>query len=66
MRSQAANVAPAATLFSIGDRVQHRKFGPGTVIGTSGSGANARVTIEFDDGRTSEFSSSIAPIIKLG
>ena len=66
VRSQAANVAPSATLFSIGDRVQHRKFGPGTVIGTSGSGANARVTIEFDDGRTSEFSSSIAPIIKLG
>lgn len=66
VQSRAASVTPTAMLYNIGDRVQHRKFGPGTVVGTSGSGANARVSIEFDDGRTSEFSSSIAPIIKLG
>ena len=66
VRSQAASVTPAVTLYNIGDRVQHRKFGPGTVVGTSGTGTGARVKIEFDDGRTSEFASSVAPIIKLG
>ena len=66
VRSQAASVTPAVTLYNIGDRVQHRKFGPGTVVGTSGAGTGARVKIEFDDGRTSEFASSVAPIIKLG
>ena len=66
VRSQAAGVAPTATLYRVGDRVQHRKFGPGTVVDTSGSGSGARVKIEFDDGRTSEFAAAVAPIIKLG
>ena len=48
VRSQAASVTPAVTLYNIGDRVQHRKFGPGTVVGTSGAGTGARVKIEFD------------------
>ena len=66
VRSQAASITPAATLYNVGDRVQHRKFGPGTVIGVSGTGASTKVSIEFDDGRTSEFAASVAPIIKLG
>ena len=66
VRSAAADVSAPATIYSVGDRVQHRKFGPGTVIASTGGGNAARVRIEFDDGRVSEFATSVAPIIKLG
>lgn len=64
--SIASNTEPAAALYNVGDRVNHKKFGRGTVIKASGTGSAARVTIEFDDGRTSNFASAVAPIIKLG
>ena len=37
----------AASAFPEGCRVRHPQFGEGTVTGTSGSGSNARVTVNF-------------------
>ncbi len=52
-------------LFSPGDRVLHRKFGAGVVTQITGSGADARIVIEFTAWGVKEFSLSIAPIVKL-
>ena len=53
-------------LFSTGDRVMHRKFGEGNVLEVRGSGADARIVIEFAAYGVKEFSLSIAPIVKVG
>jgi len=62
----AAHEAEKPSLFSAGDHVMHRKFGRGAVVRVSGSGADARIMIRFDDTRVGvkEFALSIAPIIK--
>ena len=52
-------------LFSRGDRVMHRKFGEGVVIDVIGTGAAARIHIEFTAYGVKEFALSIVPIIKL-
>ena len=52
-------------LFKKGDRVMHRKFGEGNVVEVRGSGADARILIEFTAYGVKEFSLSIAPIVKL-
>ena len=54
------------SLFSSGDRVMHKKFGEGNVIEVRGSGADARIVIEFAAYGVKEFSLSIAPIVKVG
>lgn len=59
-----AFVKPA--VFKPGDRVQHRKFGQGNVVNVTGSGGDARISIEFAAYGVKEFSLSIAPIIKVG
>ena len=56
----------AAGIFQPGDRIMHRKFGQGRVREISGSGASARVVIDFDQGGSREFVLSIAPIVKMG
>lgn len=58
-----AFVKPA--VFKPGDRVQHRKFGQGNVVNVTGSGGDARISIEFAAYGVKEFSLSIAPIIKV-
>ena len=62
----AAHEAEKPALFAAGDHVMHRKFGRGAVVRVSGSGADARIMIRFDDTRVGvkEFALSIAPIIK--
>ena len=62
----AAREAEKPSLFAAGDHVMHRKFGRGAVVRVSGSGADARIMIRFDDTRVGvkEFALSIAPIIK--
>ena len=62
----AAHEAEKPSLFAAGDHVMHRKFGRGAVVRVSGSGADARIMIRFDDTRVGvkEFALSIAPIIK--
>ena len=53
-------------LFHPGERVMHRKFGPGTVAQLTGKGAEARITIRFDTAGEKTFALSIAPIVKIG
>ena len=52
-------------LFKKGDRVMHRKFGEGNVVGVTGSGSDARIQIEFTAYGVKEFALSIAPIVKI-
>ena len=52
-------------IFNEGDKVLHKKFGTGEVIGTSGEGAEARVSIRFTAYGDKEFSVAIAPIVKV-
>ncbi|MBR2718118.1 MAG: DNA helicase PcrA [Clostridia bacterium] len=65
--SQARQFASSAmqNLFKRGDRVMHRKFGEGRVVALVGSGADARIQIEFTAYGVKEFALSIAPIVKL-
>ncbi len=52
-------------LFSAGDRVQHPKFGSGTVMEIAGSGANTRIVIRFDNGSERTLSLAVAPIVRI-
>jgi DNA helicase-2/ATP-dependent DNA helicase PcrA len=56
---------PAPVSYKPGEHVMHRKFGEGIVKELVGSGADARVRIEFISYGIKEFNLSLAPIIKL-
>ena len=45
-----ANASIPQTAFSLGQRVQHSVFGEGTILNFEGSGAQARVQVNFDEG----------------
>ena len=63
-----ANTVPSsalASLFAVGDRVMHKKFGEGNVEEIRGSGADARIVISFAAYGQKEFVLSIAPIVKV-
>ncbi|MBQ7867092.1 MAG: DNA helicase PcrA [Clostridia bacterium] len=53
------------SLFKVGDRVMHRKFGEGNVQEIRGSGSDARIIIGFAAYGQKEFVLSIAPIVKV-
>ncbi|MDD6039938.1 MAG: DNA helicase PcrA [Clostridia bacterium] len=53
------------SLFQVGDRVMHRKFGEGNVSEIRGTGADARIIINFAAYGQKEFVLSIAPIVKV-
>jgi len=64
----AASRIPASavgSLFKVGDRVMHRKFGEGNVQEIHGSGSDARIVIAFAAYGQKEFVLSIAPIVKV-
>ena len=65
--SAAASVPASAmaSLFAIGDRVMHRKFGEGDVVEIHGNGNEARIVISFAAYGQKEFALSIAPIVKV-
>jgi DNA helicase-2/ATP-dependent DNA helicase PcrA len=65
--SVAASVPSSAlsSLFAVGDRVMHRKFGEGDVMEIRGTGNDARVTISFAAYGQKEFALNIAPIVKV-
>ena len=65
--SAAAGVPASAlaSLFQIGDRVMHKKFGEGNVMDIHGKGADARIVISFAAYGVKEFALSIAPIVKV-
>lgn len=47
-RKTTSNVMPGAVgAYAIGTKVQHARFGAGTVIGTDGAGDNAKVKVDF-------------------
>ena len=54
-----------ANLYKPGDRVRHLKFGEGSVVSVTGSGAQARIKIEFTAYGVKEFALSVVPIVKL-
>ncbi|MGI6695902.1 MAG: ATP-dependent helicase [Christensenellales bacterium] len=63
-----ASLAPRpepTEIFRKGDKVLHKKFGSGTVVETTGSGADARVSIQFTAYGEKEFAVAIAPIVKV-
>ncbi|MCE5342535.1 MAG: hypothetical protein LLF96_02965 [Eubacteriales bacterium] len=64
---KAANVPTSAlsSLFAVGDRVMHRKFGEGDVTEIRGNGNDARVVISFAAYGQKEFALNIAPIVKV-
>ena len=62
-RSAAPNVMQ--NLYKTGDRVRHLKFGEGNVVSVTGSGAQARIKIEFTAYGVKEFALSVVPIVKL-
>ncbi len=55
----------APSLFKVGDRVMHRKFGEGNVQEIRGTGSDARIIIGFAAYGQKEFVLSIAPIVKV-
>ncbi len=63
VRSAAPNVMQ--NLYKTGDRVRHLKFGEGNVVSVTGSGAQARIKIEFTAYGVKEFALSVVPIVKL-
>ena len=66
--SKAREVESAAagmSLFSVGDRVMHRKFGEGKVLRVAGSGSDATAQIEFIAYGVKELKISIAPMVRL-
>ncbi|MDO5378191.1 MAG: 3'-5' exonuclease [Clostridia bacterium] len=67
VRSAAENYAKPS-IYAPGDRVQHGKFGEGSVIRVRGEGSDARVMVRFDDTRVGvkELAVAIAPLIKIG
>ena len=54
-----------ASLFKVGDRVMHKKFGEGNVMDIHGKGNDARIVISFAAYGIKEFALSIAPIVKV-
>ena len=62
-------IAPAfrdpVTEFEPGDRVKHKKWGPGTVIGIDGVGEDARVTVSFPEVGIKTLLLSYAPLERL-
>ena len=65
--SAAAGVPASAlaSLFKVGDRVMHKKFGEGNVMDIHGKGSDARIVISFAAYGVKEFALSIAPIVKV-
>jgi len=60
-----ARLNEAPSLFQAGDRVRHGRFGEGEVVEVSGSGREAKLTIEFDKGGRKQFLADLAPVIKV-
>ncbi|TLQ41638.1 DNA helicase PcrA [Ruoffia tabacinasalis] len=53
------------TNYTVGDKVDHRTWGVGTVVNVKGSGSNALLSIAFDSQGIKELLASFAPISKV-
>lgn len=63
--SSPAKGPAAGMVFSIGDRVLHKRFGEGMVTEISGEGRDSRIKISFTAYGEKQFSANLAPIVKL-
>ncbi|WP_323029964.1 UvrD-helicase domain-containing protein [Castellaniella sp.] len=61
-RAQAAGVTVGEQCFRIGMGVRHGRFGEGTVVALSGSGADAQARIEFRDAGTKTLALGVAKL----
>ncbi len=61
----ASAVPPAAGEFSGGERVKHKKYGEGMVVGVKKEGRDEMITIIFDEFGTKVFDASIVKLKKL-
>ncbi|KAB0613534.1 UvrD-helicase domain-containing protein [Castellaniella defragrans] len=61
-RTQAAGVTVGEQCFRIGTGVRHGRFGEGTVVALSGSGADAQARIEFRDAGTKTLALGVAKL----
>ena len=48
--------------YNIGQKVRHAKFGEGTVMKVEGSGANALISVAFDNQGIKKLSTAFAPL----
>ena len=57
----------ANAVWNVGDRARHGKWGDGTVVAVKGAGANAQLTIQFDDQTVGKKNLIVqyAPIIRI-
>ena len=46
----------------VGDRVRHKLFGEGEILGTDGTGASMIVQIRFDNGTVKKLAAGFAPL----
>ena len=54
------------SVFRIGVKVRHPKFGEGTIVNVRGAGSNTIVDIAFEDVGIKQLSASLAPLTVLG
>lgn len=45
----AKTTAPQVPTLAVGTRIEHQRFGPGTVVSVEGSGENEKATVNFDN-----------------
>ena len=63
--SQAKAPAAGSQSFSAGDRINHRKFGDGTVLTATPMGNDTLLEISFDEGGTKKLAAAFAKITKI-
>lgn len=61
-QTSVGNGKTSALQLEIGQRINHKSFGIGTVLSLGGSGLNRIVEIDFDNGQTKKFAAAYAPI----
>ena len=61
----ASTATQNTTIFDLGDRVQHVRFGNGTVIQSTVGAAGQTVTVKFDNGEEKKLMASVAPMKRL-
>ncbi len=63
--SQAKAPAAGSQSFAAGDRINHRKFGDGTVLTATPMGNDTLLEISFDEGGTKKLAAAFAKITKI-
>lgn len=60
-------IAPSgSTDWKLGDRVEHKKWGQGTVVSTKGSGESLEISVAFSGQGVKKLMAAYAPLTKIG